>query len=69
MARKRFEDARLVMVGEMPVCDPSKIPDSVRRVIGKTVYEAVVAAFQDPEMQEYYRKWMAAREGKADSVK
>lgn len=68
MARKRFEDAQIVMVGEMPVCDPSKIPVFVARDIGRTLYDAVALAFQQPGVQEDYLRWKAAREAKGAAV-
>lgn len=68
MARKRFEDARLVLVGEMPVCDPSKIPAYVAKDIGRTIYDAVVLAFQQPGVREDYLRWKAAREAKGAAV-
>lgn len=58
---KRYEDANIVRVGEMPVCDPSMIPASTARVIGKTIYDAVVLAFQQPGVQEEYTRWKARR--------
>ena len=64
--QKRLEDAEIVLVGEMPVCDPSKIPAGTRRVIGKTLFEAVAAAFQDPAVQEDYQRWKAERERKRE---
>lgn len=68
MARKRFEDARLVLVGEMPVCDPSKIPAYVAKDIGRTIYDAVSLAFQQPGVQEDYLRWKAAMEAKGAAV-
>lgn len=68
MARKRFEDARLVLVGEMPVCDPSKIPAYVAKDIGRTIYDAVVLAFQQPGVREDYQRWKAERERGAASL-
>ena len=64
--QKRLEDAEIVLVGEMPVCDPSKIPAGAKRVIGKTIFNAVVAAFQNPEVQEDYKRWLAERERKQE---
>lgn len=58
---KRYEDANIVRVGEMPVCDPSKIPAMVAMDIGRTLYDAVVLAFQQPGVQEEYARWKACR--------
>ena len=64
MARKRYEDARIVLVGEMPVCDPSKIPAYAARDIGRTIYDAVALAFQQPGVREDYQRWKAAQKSK-----
>lgn len=68
MATRKYEDARIVPVGEMPVCDPSKIPVFVARDIGRTLYDAVALAFQQPGVQEDYLRWKAAREAKGAAV-
>lgn len=68
MATRKYEDARIVRVGEMPVCDPSKIPVFVARDIGRTLYDAVTLAFQQPGVQEDYLRWKAARDAQEAAV-
>ena len=60
---KNFEDARIVLTGEMPVCNPAAIGQVASRVIGQCLLEAVAQAFQNPEIQEDYRRWKAERKG------
>ena len=64
MATRKYEDARIVLVGEMPVCDPSKIPAYAARDIGRTIYDAVVSAFQQPGVREDYQRWKDAQKSK-----
>lgn len=68
MSARKFEDAEIILVGEVPVCDPAKIPTATARVVGQTIFNAVAQAFQSPEVQEDYRRWKAERERRRITV-
>lgn len=68
MAAKRYEDASVVLVGEMPECNTAAIPRGTARVMGQCILDAVAEAFQQPGVQEDYQRWKAAREAKGAAV-
>lgn len=59
---KNYEDASVVLVGEMPVCNTAAIPRGTARVMGQCILDAVAQAFQRPDVQEDYLRWKAERE-------
>lgn len=55
---------KLVVCGEMPKIDVSKMPDHEVDSLARATLRAVIKYFEIPGVKEDYEKWLAERKNK-----